>query len=466
MKKISAMVVGCGDRALVYATEGCKNLKNMKIAACVDPDISKLEMMKREFNVPAGNCFTSVEEAAARGKICDCVINGTMDRLHVPTTLPLLELGYDVLLEKPICNNEKDLLLLRDAAEKNGCRLFICHVLRYSPFYRKIKEIILSGEIGKIVHINTYEHVGVFLTSVSFVRGKWSKQSECGSSLLLAKCCHDMDLICWLNNGTVPDSVYSDGGRTFLVPENAPEGSGTRCLVDCPAEVREKCIFDAKPMYLDNCLLPWYPWQCTGKDYREITDEEKESSLKTYNPHGRCAYKCDGDIADHQTVSVKFKNGSYATHSVTLSSFRDGRDIFAPGLHDPLLSGHHGRPPLPQPGLVPGSARRRKLQRRELSGAEPGTPCKRGNPAGFPVAYHGGHLRCLRKQPPLCAGPAESLGPVRTAHLSKRAAREGVVQGPPVGGGMSALPGRVLTGDPSGKRNGARRFFPFPRKNR
>lgn len=331
MKKVSVMVVGCGDRAVVYATEGCKNLKNMEIAACVDPDLSKLEMMKREFNVPAENCFTSVEQAVKRGKICDCVINGTMDRLHVPTTLPLLQLGYDVLLEKPVCNNEKDLLMLKDAAEKNGCRLFICHVLRYSPFYKKIKEIILSGEIGKIVHINTYEHVGVFLTSVSFVRGKWSKQSECGSSLLLAKCSHDMDLICWLNNGTVPETVYSDGGRTFLIPENAPEGSGTRCLVDCPAEIREKCIFDAKPMYLDNCLLPWYPWQCTGKDYREITDEEKESSLKTYNPHGRCAYKCGGDIADHQTVSVKFKNGSYATHSVTLSSFRDGRDIFIAG---------------------------------------------------------------------------------------------------------------------------------------
>ena len=331
MKKVSAMVVGCGDRAVVYATEGCKNLKNMQIAACVDPDKSKLEMMKREFGVPAENCFTSVGQAVSRGKICDCVINGTMDRLHVPTTLPLLQLGYDVLLEKPVCNNEKDLFALRDAAEKNGCRLFICHVLRYSPFYRKIKEIVLSGEIGKIVHINTYEHVGVFLTSVSFLRGKWSKQSECGSSLLLAKCSHDIDLICWLNNETTPDVVFSAGGRHFLTPENAPEGSGTRCLVDCPDEIREKCIFDAKPMYLDNCLLPWYPWQCTGKDYREITEKEKEDSLKTYNPHGYCAYKCGGDIADHQTVSVRFKNGSYATHNVTLSSFRDGRDIFIAG---------------------------------------------------------------------------------------------------------------------------------------
>ncbi|MBR0159110.1 MAG: Gfo/Idh/MocA family oxidoreductase [Clostridia bacterium] len=331
MKKISAMVIGCGDRATVYANEGCRNLDMMRIGACVDPDVSKLEFMKAQFGVPAENCFTSAEQALSRGRMCDCIINGTMDKLHVPTTLPFLEQGYDVLLEKPVCNNEKELLELRDAARRNNCRIFVCHVLRYSPFYRKIKELILSGEIGTVRHIDTYEHVGVFLTSVSFVRGKWRSKRECGSSLLLAKCSHDMDMICWLNNGTLPDTVFSAGGRDFITPENAPEGAGTRCLVDCPQSVREKCIFDAGPMYLDNCLLPWYPWQCTGKDYREITDAEKEESLKTYNPHGECAYKAGGDIVDHQTVNVRFKNGSYASHTVTLGAFRDGRDIFVAG---------------------------------------------------------------------------------------------------------------------------------------
>ena len=328
---ISALVIGCGDRAFVYASEGCKNLRMMKIGGCVDPDESRLELMKREFGVSADNCFTSIDQALARGKFCDCIINGTMDQLHVPTTLPFLEQGYDVLLEKPVCNNEKELLMLRDAAKRNNCRIFVCHVLRYSPFYRKIKDLILSGELGEVRHINTYEHVGAFLTSVSFVRGKWKSESECGSSLLLAKCSHDIDLICWLNSGTLPKTVFSTGGRDFITPEHAPEGAGTRCLVDCPQSVREKCVYDAKPMYLDNCLLPWYPWQCTGKDYREITYEEKVESLRTYNPHGQCAYKCGGDIVDHQTVNIRFENGSYATHSVTLGSFRDGRDIFVAG---------------------------------------------------------------------------------------------------------------------------------------
>lgn len=331
MKKLSVMMIGCGDRATVYANEGVRNLGMMEIAACVDPDEKKLEMMVRDYNVPRENCFTSIEPALARGKFCDCIINGTMDRLHVATTLPFLEQGYDVLLEKPVCNNEQDLLRLKEAAKRNNAGLFICHVLRYTPFYRKIKELILSGEIGKIVNIQTYEHVGVFLTSVSYLRGKWGKRSECGSSLLLAKCSHDMDLLCWMNSDTRPETVFSMGGRNFLTPENAPKGSGTRCLVDCPEEVRKNCLFDAKPLYLDNCLLPWYPWQCTGKDYHDVSQKEREESLKTYNPHGLCAYKCGGDIVDHQTVSIGFANGSYAVHTVTLSSFRDGRDIFIAG---------------------------------------------------------------------------------------------------------------------------------------
>lgn len=329
--KIKVMVVGCGDRTTVYAKEGCKNLQSMEVVAAVDPDEVRLKYMRDEFGVPESTCFKTIEQALSKGKLADCVINGTMDKLHVQTTLPFLEQGYDVLLEKPLTNNEKELNLLKEVAEKHGCKLLVCHVLRYTPFYRKIKEIILSGEIGRVVNISTTERVGVFHSSVAFIRGKWNKESTCGSSLLLAKCCHDIDLICWLNNSTVPDEIYSTGGRNFITEENAPKGAGTRCLVDCPEEVRKNCIFDVQSMYLDNCMLPWYPWQCTGKNYWEVTEEEKIDSLKTYNPHGRCAYKCGGDLVDHQNVSIKFKNGSTAIHSMLLASFKPGRSIFVTG---------------------------------------------------------------------------------------------------------------------------------------
>ncbi|WP_251546830.1 Gfo/Idh/MocA family protein [Pumilibacter intestinalis] len=336
MRKTEAVAVGCGDRTTVYCEEGAHNLGLMKIVAAVDPDEVRLKYMRDRFGVPPQMCFKHIDDVLKMGKIADCVINGTMDELHKQTAIPFLRRGYDMLLEKPIVNNRQDLAEILAESERNKSKLMICHVLRYAPFYKKIKRLISDGEIGEIVNINTSERVGVFHSSVSYIRGKWNSEEKCGSSLLLAKCCHDIDLLCWLNNNTVPEYVYSEGGRNFIVPEKAPEGAGTRCLVDCPEEVRRNCIFDVQSMYLDNCKLPWYPWQCTGKDWREVTHEEKVDSLKTYNPHGACAYKIESDLADHQQVTIRFANGSTANHTLLLACMKAGRRIWVTGTRGEL----------------------------------------------------------------------------------------------------------------------------------
>lgn len=330
-EKIKVIVVGCGDRSTVYCEEGVNQLHKMEIVAAIDPDQERLRYMREHFGVTEEQCYTDMQEVLSQGRIADCVINGTMDQMHMATSIPFLEQGYHMLLEKPIVNNREELLKIRDTANENHCKLVICHVLRYAPFYRKIKELICSGELGEIMNIQTTERVGTFHSSVSFLRGKWASEAECGSSLLLAKCCHDIDLVCWLNNQTTPKKVYSNGGRNYFLPEKAPEGAGTRCLVDCPEEVRKNCIYDVQSMYLDNCLLPWYPWQCTGKNWEEVTYEEKVESLKTYNPHGRCIYKCGGDLVDHQNVSITFENGSTAVHTLTLGAMHSGRSIWVQG---------------------------------------------------------------------------------------------------------------------------------------
>lgn len=329
--KVKIVVVGCGDRATVYCHEGYDNLKKIEIVACVDPDPERLKYMRENFAVPENMCFSDIADVLKLGKIADAVINGTMDKLHLKTALPFLKQGYHMLLEKPLVNNKEDLLLLKRTAEENNVKLMTCHVLRYAPFYKKVKELILNDEVGEILNISTSERVGAYHSSVSYVRGKWNSEKNCGSSLLLAKCCHDTDLICWLNNSTVPAEVFSNGDRTFYLEKNAPEKSGNRCLVDCPAEVREKCIYDAEDMYIKNTVLPWYPWQCTGKDYRDVTVEEKYESLKTNNPHGRCVFKCGGDLLDHQNVLIKFKNGSTANHSLVLGAMKPTRTIFVSG---------------------------------------------------------------------------------------------------------------------------------------
>ena len=105
------------------------------------------------------NCFDDVSEFVMREKFADAVINGTMDHLHVATSIPVLEKGYDLLLEKPFAVNEKEMEILCECAEKQSSRVVIGHVLRYTDFYSSIKERILNGEIGKIISIEMCEHV-------------------------------------------------------------------------------------------------------------------------------------------------------------------------------------------------------------------------------------------------------------------------------------------------------------------
>lgn len=330
-KKITVVVVGCGDRSTTYCREGVLNFKRMEVAAAVDPNPERLRYMQETFGVPKEKCYEDINQVLKQGKIADCVIDGTMDQYHFETAIPFLEQGYDMLLEKPIVNNKEDLLKIRDTAQEHGCKLMICHVLRYAPFYKKIKELLMDGAVGEIMNMQTSERVGAFHSSVSYIRGKWNSTKECNSSFLLAKCCHDIDLLCWLNNSTVPVRVSSMGGRDYFVEEKAPKGSGTRCLVDCPKEIRDRCIYDVQNMYLDNCQIPQYPWQCTGKNWQDVTEEEKLESLKTYNPHGKCIYKAGGDIVDHQNVMVEFENGSTAVHTLNLGAMRPGRSIWIQG---------------------------------------------------------------------------------------------------------------------------------------
>ena len=330
-KKKITVVVGCGDRSTTYCREGVLNFERMEVVAAVDPNPERLRYMQETFGVPKDKCYENIDQVLQQGKIADCVIDGTMDQYHFETAIPFLEQGYDMLLEKPIVNNKEDLLKIRDTAQEHGCKLMICHVLRYAPFYKKIKELLMDGAVGEIMNIQTSERVGAFHSSVSYIRGKWNSTKECNSSFLLAKCCHDIDLLCWLNNGTVPVRVSSMGGRDYFIEEKAPKGSGTRCLVDCPKEIRDRCIYDVQSMYLDNCQIPQYPWQCTGKNWQDVTEEEKLESLKTYNPHGKCIYKAGGDIVDHQNVMVEFDNGSTAVHTLNLGAMRPGRSIWIQG---------------------------------------------------------------------------------------------------------------------------------------
>lgn len=327
-KPLKTIIVGGGHRSLTYAELAEIESDKMEIVGVADPDAHRRISIAKRFGIPEDKCFETAEELAKSPKFADAVINGTMDHIHIETTIPLLKAGYDVLLEKPFAVNEAEARELVETANKYGRKVMVCFVLRYAPFYRKIKDIILSGEIGKIISIQTCEYVSYHHMSTSHVRGKWNNFEKCHSSMLLAKCCHDLDIMMWLMGETRPSFISSFGNNMQFVKENAPENSGTRCLVDCP--LVEECLYSAKRLYIDHPdRWSFYVWNAL-ENIENPTIEDKINLLKT-SPYGVCAFKSDNNVVDHQSVNVLFENGATGTHTMVGGTSYGTRTIFISG---------------------------------------------------------------------------------------------------------------------------------------
>ena len=238
---VTVVIVGAGHRSIGYARYALDHPEAMKIVGVADPIELRRAKTAKVFGLTAEDCYPSAEALAERGRIADAVINGTMDHQHVATSLPLLRAGYHMLLEKPFATDETQMWDLLDSATDNDRRVMVCHVLRYAPFYAAIRRRLADGEIGRVLNIQTNEHVSYHHMAVGFIRGKWNRKDRCHSSMLLAKCCHDLDIIAWMLGGIAPKAVASFGGLTWFREANAPAGSGTRCLVDC--DIESTCMY-------------------------------------------------------------------------------------------------------------------------------------------------------------------------------------------------------------------------------
>lgn len=310
---ISAIIVGAGHRSMTYAGLADIEPEELKIVGIAEPDEHRRNMVAEKYNIPPEHCFRNVDELVKVPKFADAVINGTMDQIHVETSIPLLKAGYDILLEKPFAVNEEETRELVTCAKENGRKIMVCFVLRYADFYREIKKVLLSGEIGDVINIQMAEHVSYHHLLTSYVRGKWANSNRCHTSMLLAKSSHDIDIMMWLMDKDNPVRVTSFGSRMQFREENAPENSGTRCLVDCPIE--SDCPYSARRIYSDH---PDH-WSCYVWDklegYEHVSEEGRIEFLKT-SPYGICAYKCDNNVVDHQSVCVEFESGATGTHNM------------------------------------------------------------------------------------------------------------------------------------------------------
>ena len=320
----SAAIIGCGSRGQnVYGKYMFANKDKFKIVALCDISKETLTMAAERFGVDGGNLFTDSEEFFAE-KRADVLVIATQDRDHVPMCIKALKLGYDVLLEKPISPVESELYELLDAQKKCGGKVVVCHVLRYAPSYVKIKKIIDSGDIGRVVSIDWTEQVAYWHQAHSFVRGNWRNDRET-SPMIMQKCCHDLDLLQYYTDSEC-DTVYSVGDLSFFKSDNKPEGAADRCQ-DC--KYINTCPYSAERVYVEQFVkigrATCWPFDVVDKT-RPITEESLRNAYRN-GQYGRCVFACDNNVVDNQKIIMSFKNGVKASLTMTGFTGYAGRKI-------------------------------------------------------------------------------------------------------------------------------------------
>ncbi len=373
-ESLTALLFGAGVRgAEAYGAYALAYPDQIKFVAVAEPNPVRRERFARDHAIPADRCFHSWQEALKTGQIADVVINCTQDQMHFESSIPAFRLGYDMLLEKPIANTLKDSIKIVENAEQQGRYLQICHVLRFTELFQKIKHILDQKRLGKIITVSHRENVASWHMAHSYVRGNWSQEKH-SSPMILAKCCHDLDLLVWFTAET-PIKLSSYGSLAHFKPEYAPQNAPERCMDGCPVE--NTCPFFAPSLYIDLAPFKYAFSQASNPLYRiignqslrnpnliknlskvilplrELTEykgwprsvicddpSNEEALLKALQegPYGLCVYHCDSDVVDHQVVAMEFASGITATLTMHGHSHEEGRTLRIDGSQASLLA--------------------------------------------------------------------------------------------------------------------------------
>ena len=311
MKPVTIAIAGAGDRGrTAYAPYVLENPKEGKVVAVAEPIAARRKMTIEAHGIAAENVFTDWKEMAAKPKLADAVIIATQDRDHKEPAIAFAKKGYHMLLEKPMAPTAEDCRAIVKAVKDAGVIFAVGHVMRYSAYWKKLKSVIDSGVIGKVVAVQHLEPVGYWHQAHSFVRGHWGNSVK-SSFMLLAKSCHDIDMLRFII-GKKCLSASSFGSLSHFRKEGKPKGGGTRC-VKCGVE--PTCPYSAKKIYLTG-KTEW-PVSSISDD---LSPEGIKKAVET-GPYGRCVYECDNDVVDHQVVNLLYEDG--VTASFTMCGLTD-----------------------------------------------------------------------------------------------------------------------------------------------
>ena len=322
---VTAITLGAGGRGNVYGNYGLQFPKELNIIGVAEPIAIRNKRYAEKHTIVDKNRFDTWEHVFDRPKFADAVIISTPDDLHYGPCMKALEMGYDVLLEKPIAPTEKECLDILNLANKTGRIVAVCHVLRYAPYFIKLREMIQSGSIGKLISIQHLEPIEHIHMSHSYVRGNWHNSKET-TPIILAKSCNDLDILRWIIDKPCKN-IAAFGSLKWFKKENAPDGSTNRCSDGCAVE--KTCPYSALKIY--NKPDGW----SSVFDFPDDISKHEEyllEQLKTTN-YGRCVYRMENDQPDHYVTSMEFEDEITANFSMEAFTSYHGRRTRIMGSH-------------------------------------------------------------------------------------------------------------------------------------
>ena len=314
-KPVTIVAIGAGNRTNKYLEYAIRNPDRMKLVGVAELNDIRRHAVASKFGLKPEECFADYERFFENPVPADAILIGTPENMHFEPCMKAIEAGYNVLLEKPIAQSLPECCRIAEAARRKGVIVGVCHVLRYHPYFIKIKEIVDSGQLGEIISISHLAAVGLDRTTHGFVRGMWRRE-EITNPMLISKCCHDIDFLLWLT-GAHCRSLSSFGSLRWFRAENAPAGAGRRCL-DCAIE--SACPFSARDLYyvrrdwVANFDVP------EGKTLDETILEELRTGI-----YGRCVYHCDNDVVDHQLLAMEMEGEVTVSLSMEMFTADDFR---------------------------------------------------------------------------------------------------------------------------------------------
>ena len=374
VKPIKAILLGAGARgADAYGSYALAHPEQIQFVAVAEPRTLRRERFAAQHSITQERCFQTWQQVIENRIPADAVINCTQDQMHIDSSIAALQAGYDMLLEKPISHSLEGSIRIVQTAEQAGRYLQICHVLRFTDFFKKIKSLLDKNRLGQVSAISHRENVASWHMAHSFVRGNW-RNLKLSSPMILAKCCHDLDLLAWFI-GEKPHLLSSFGSLRHFRPENAPPNAPERCTDGCPVE--HTCPFYAPAIYIDLAPFKFALSQSKKPFYRFIGNQSAKHpqlirsisnlvpplrELTEYKgwprsvvcddpgseqallealqegPYGRCVYHCDNDVVDHQVVMMEFPSGVTASLTMHGHSHEEGRTLRIDGSQASLLA--------------------------------------------------------------------------------------------------------------------------------